>query len=246
MSTLILLRHGESTWNLKNLFCGWVDADLSDTGVAEAKQAGQLLTEARIAPTTLHTSLLRRAIRTANLALTEMDRLWIPVYRSWRLNERHYGGLQGLNKAETREKYGDDQLKAWRRSYDTPPPPIEPGSQYDMTEDPRYPSPDVVPSSECLKDVVGRMLPYWFDVIVPQLKRNEVVLIAAHGNSLRALVKYLDGISDNEIAELNIPTGVPLVYELDEKQQKVSSKYLGNAEEVAAKAAAVAAQASKR
>ncbi len=246
MSTLILLRHGESTWNQKNLFCGWVDADLTDQGVDEARQAGQLMKDAGIAPTVLHTSLLRRAIRTANVALDEMERGWIPVHRTWRLNERHYGGLQGLNKAETREKYGDEQLKAWRRSYDVPPPPIETGSRWDNADDPRYPSRDIVPTSECLKDVVARMMPYWFDVIIPELKRGEVVLIAAHGNSLRSLVKHLDGISDNEIAELNIPTGVPRVYELDESQKVVKAEYLGNPEEIAAKAAAVAAQASRK
>lgn len=246
MSTLILLRHGESTWNQENLFCGWVDADLSEQGIQEGHQAGRLLKEAGILPTVLHTSLLRRAIRTANVALEELERSWIPVHRTWRLNERHYGGLQGLNKAETREKYGDEQLKAWRRSYDVPPPPIEPGSKYDNTQDPRYPSADIVPSSECLKDVVARMMPYWFDVIVPELKRGEVVLVAAHGNSLRSLVKHLDGISDEDIAELNIPTGVPRVYELDEHQRVVKAEYLGDPDEIAAKAAAVAAQASRK
>lgn len=246
MSTLILLRHGESTWNKENLFCGWVDADLTEQGVEEARQAGQLMKDAGIAPTVLHTSLLRRAIRTANVALEQLERVWIPVHRTWRLNERHYGGLQGLNKAETREKYGDEQLKAWRRSYDVPPPAIEPGSKYDNASDPRYPTPAIVPSSECLKDVVGRMMPYWFDVIVPELRRGDVVMIAAHGNSLRSLVKHLDGISDEDIAELNIPTGVPRVYELDEHQRVVKAEYLGDPDEIAAKAAAVAAQASRK
>ena len=243
MSTLVLLRHGQSTWNELNLFTGWVDVELSPKGEAEAAQAGVLLREAGVMPTVLHTSLLRRAIKTANLALESAELSWLPVKRSWRLNERHYGALQGLDKAETREKHGDEQLKLWRRSYDVPPPPIEAGSKWDNASDPRYSFPGIVPRTECLKDVVTRMLPYWFDAIVPDLQRGETVLVVAHGNSLRALVKHLDGISDDDIAELNIPTGVPLVYTLDESLQRKDSQYLGDAEEIAARAAAVAAQA---
>ncbi len=243
MSTLVLLRHGQSIWNELNLFTGWVDVDLSPAGESEATEAGSLLRSSGVTPTVLHTSVLRRAIRTANLALETAELSWLPVRRSWRLNERHYGALQGLDKAETRAKHGDEQLKLWRRSYDVPPPPIEPGSKWDNASDPRYSIPGIVPRTECLKDVVGRMLPYWFDSIMPDLQRGETVLIVAHGNSLRALVKHLDGISDDEIAELNIPTGVPLVYELDESLQRKDAHYLGNADEIAARAAAVAAQA---
>jgi len=243
MSTLILLRHGESTWNKENLFTGWVDVDLTPLGEQEAANAGKLLGTAGLLPTVLHTSLLRRAIRTANLALDNCERSWIPVRRSWRLNERHYGGLQGLDKAATREQYGEEQLKAWRRSYDIPPPPIEPGSPWDNAGDPRYPVRDVVPTAECLADVVDRMMPYWFDEIVPDLLRNEVVLVVAHGNSLRALIKHLDGISNDEIAELNVPTGVPRFYRLDASLQVEAAEYLGDPEEIAARAAAVAAQA---
>lgn len=245
MSTLILLRHGESTWNKENLFTGWVDVDLTPQGESEAKQAGQLLKDAGLLPTVLHTSVLRRAIRTAHLALEECDRLWVPVRRTWRLNERHYGGLQGLDKAETRAKYGDEQLNAWRRSYDVPPPPIEPGSKWDDTNDPRYEVKDIVPSSECLADVVTRMMPYWFDSIVTDLNNGEVTFVVAHGNSLRALVKHLDEISEADIADLNIPTGVPRVYELDDELRVVKSDYLGDPDEIAAKAAAVAAQAGR-
>jgi 2,3-bisphosphoglycerate-dependent phosphoglycerate mutase len=244
MSTLVLLRHGQSTWNQENLFTGWVDVDLTPAGEAEARAAGELLRGAGIEPTVLHTSVLRRAIRTANLALETCERSWIPVQRSWRLNERHYGGLQGLDKAATRDKYGDEQLKLWRRSYDVPPPPIERGSKWDNSADPRYPTPDVVPASECLADVVVRMMPYWFDTIVPQLRRNETVMVTAHGNSLRALVKHLDDINDADIAELNIPTGVPRVYELDENQRVIKADYLGDPDEIARKAAEVAAQAT--
>jgi 2,3-bisphosphoglycerate-dependent phosphoglycerate mutase len=245
MSTLILLRHGQSTWNQENLFTGWVDVDLTPLGEQEAAAGGLLLQEAGALPTVLHTSLLRRAIRTANLALETCERSWIPVRRSWRLNERHYGGLQGLDKAETQAKYGEEQLKAWRRSYDVPPPPVEPGSQWDNSDDPRYVK-DIVPSTECLADVVDRMMPYWYDSIIPDLQRGEVVLVAAHGNSLRALIKHLEGIGTDEIAELNVPTGVPRVYELDEQFHVVGAEYLGDAEEVAARAAAVAAQAGGR
>jgi 2,3-bisphosphoglycerate-dependent phosphoglycerate mutase len=242
MTTLILLRHGESVWNEKNLFTGWVDVDLTPAGEAEATAGGRLINDAGIEPNILHTSVLRRAIRTANLALDSMDRLWIPVRRSWRLNERHYGNLQGLDKAETREKYGDEQLKAWRRSYDVPPPPIDADSQYGQKDDPRYPSRDVVPPSECLADVVARMMPYWYDAIIPDLAAYNTVMVTAHGNSLRALVKHLEGISDAGIAELNIPTGVPRVYQLNENYEVLKADYLGDPDEVAAKAAAVAAQ----
>jgi 2,3-bisphosphoglycerate-dependent phosphoglycerate mutase len=243
MSTLILLRHGESLWNAKNLFTGWVDVDLTSKGEEEAVAGGQLLAEAGLLPNVLHTSMLRRAIRTSYLALEACERSWVPVRRSWRLNERHYGNLQGLDKAETRAKYGDDQLKAWRRSYDVPPPPIDEGSEFSQVGDPRYPEPTLIPKSECLADVVSRMMPYWYDAIVPDLIHYDTVMVAAHGNSLRALVKHLERISDDEIAELNIPTAVPRVYDLDADFNVVKVEYLGNPEEVAAKAAAVAAQA---
>ena len=194
MTTLVLLRHGESTWNAANRFTGWYDADLTERGAEEARRGGQLLAEAGLEPDVVHTSVLVRAIRTADLALDELDRLWIPVRRHWRLNERHYGALQGLDKKETAEKHGADQVKVWRRSYDVPPPPVDADSEHHPRNDPRYHdlSPDVLPASECLKDVVGRMLPYWFDALVPDLRTGQVVLVAAHGNSLRALVKYLD------------------------------------------------------
>jgi len=214
--TLILLRHGESEWNDKNLFTGWVDVDLTQTGHEEARRAGELLRQEDLLPDVLHTSLLRRAITTANTALDVADRHWIPVHRHWRLNERHYGALQGLNKAETRDTYGEEQFMLWRRSFDTPPPPIEDDSEFSQAGDPRYADlGDDLPRTECLKDVIARMLPYWDDAIVPDLKAGRTVLVAAHGNSLRALVKHLDGISDEDIAGLNIPTGIPLLYELD-------------------------------
>ena len=212
--TLILLRHGRSDWNEKNLFTGWVDVDLIDAGRAEAVRGGELLAEAGILPDVVHTSLLRRAITTANIALDVCDRHWIPVRRDWRLNERHYGALQGLDKAATREKYGDEQFMLWRRSFDTPPPPIDPDDEFAQTGDPRYAGIEV-PRTECLKDVIARMLPYWDSDVVPDLRAGKTVLVAAHGNSLRALVKHLDGISDEDIAGLNIPTGIPLLYELD-------------------------------
>ena len=214
--TLVLLRHGESDWNAKNLFTGWVDVDLTEKGVAEAVRGGELLREEGILPDVVHTSLQRRAINTANLALDAADRHWIPVKRSWRLNERHYGALQGKNKKQTLEEYGEEQFMAWRRSYDTPPPPIDDDNEFSQTHDPRYA--DLVGArvrTECLKDVVVRMMPYWEKEIVPDLKDGKVVLVAAHGNSLRALVKHLDGISDDDIAGLNIPTGIPLLYQLD-------------------------------
>ncbi|MBN9796747.1 phosphoglyceromutase [Pseudonocardia sp. UM4_GMWB1] len=215
MPTLVLLRHGQSDWNAKNLFTGWVDVPLSSQGEAEARRGGELLAEAGVAPDVVHTSLLRRAISTANIALDAADRHWIPVKRDWRLNERHYGALQGKDKKQTLEQYGEEQFMLWRRSYDTPPPAIEKGSEYSQDADPRYAGVDA-PLTECLADVVDRFLPYWTEAVVPDLREGKVVLLAAHGNSLRALVKYLDGISDADIAGLNIPTGIPLVYDLDD------------------------------
>jgi 2,3-bisphosphoglycerate-dependent phosphoglycerate mutase len=246
MPTLILLRHGESQWNEKNLFTGWVDVDLTDKGRAEAVRGGQLLVEQGVLPDVLYTSLLRRAITTANLALDAADRHWIPVQRDWRLNERHYGALQGLDKAETLAKYGEDQFMSWRRSYDTPPPPIEKGSTYSQDGDRRYAGIDA-PLTECLADVVKRFVPYFEDTIAADLRAGKTVLIAAHGNSLRALVKYLDGMSDDEITGLNIPTGIPLKYELDEnlKPTVPGGEYL-DPEAAAAGAAAVAAQGAKK
>ncbi|MDZ7727859.1 MAG: phosphoglyceromutase [Dehalococcoidia bacterium] len=244
-STLILLRHGESTWNLENRFTGWTDVPLTDTGREEAQAAGQLLRAQGLLPTVAHTSLLVRAIATLNITLEELGREWLPVRRSWRLNERHYGALQGLNKKETAEQYGDDQVFQWRRSYDTPPPPLEEHDERHAKHDPRYRKlpPDLLPPTECLKDVVERMLPYWYDAIVPDIRAGELVIVAAHGNSLRALVKHLDGISDEDIPELNIPTGIPLVYELDDDMQRISSRYLGDPEAAEAAANAVARQA---
>ena len=215
MSTLVLLRHGESVWNAENLFTGWMDVPLSEKGEQEARRGGELLRAAGLLPDVVHTSLLRRAISTANLALDAADRHWIPVHRDWRLNERHYGALQGLNKAETKEKYGEEQFMAWRRSYDTPPPPIEAGSKFSQDTDPRYADINGGPLTECLKDVVERFVPYYESTIVPDLRAGKTVLIAAHGNSLRALVKYLDGMSDEDVVGLNIPTGIPLRYDLD-------------------------------
>src|SRR5689334_15246448 len=246
-ATLILLRHGESDWNEKNLFTGWVDVDLTEKGGAEAVRAGELIKALDRQPDVLYTSLLRRAINTANLALDAADRHWIPVHRDWRLNERHYGALQGLNKAETKERYGEEQFMAWRRSYDTPPPPIEPGSEFSQDTDPRYADiPGGPPATECLKDVVARFVPYFTETIVPDLQAGKTVLIAAHGNSLRALVKYLDGMSDDDVVGLNIPTGIPLVYELDEslKPTVAGGTYL-DPDAAAAGAAAVAAQGAK-
>lgn len=220
---LILLRHGQSDWNAKNLFTGWVDVPLSDLGKEEAVHGGELLKKEGVLPDLLFTSLLRRAIMTANLALDACDRHWIPVERNWRLNERHYGALQGKNKKEIRDEYGDDQFMQWRRSYDTPPPVIEAGSEFSQDSDPRYAG-EPIPATECLKDVLERMLPYWEESIVPAIKTGKTVMIAAHGNSLRAIVKHLDDISDDDIAELNIPTGVPLLYELDEETLKPVKK----------------------
>lgn len=251
MSRLVLLRHGESEWNKLNLFTGWYDCDLTETGRTEAAAAGEMMAEQGVAPDVVHTSLQVRAIRTANLALDEMGRLWLPVRRSWRLNERHYGDLTGRNKAETTAKYGEDMVKIWRRSYDTRPPAISAENEHNPNDDVRYASlpPELVPASECLADVVARMLPYWYDAIVPDLTGDATVLVVAHGNSLRALVKHLDGISDDEITELNIPTGVPLLYELGPdarpvEAMAVTDRYLMDAEAVKAKAEAVARQAA--
>jgi 2,3-bisphosphoglycerate-dependent phosphoglycerate mutase len=217
MATLVLLRHGESVWNAENLFTGWVDVPLSDKGQAEALRSGELLAQTGLLPEIVHTSLLRRAIATANIALDRADRAWIPVRRDWRLNERHYGALQGKDKKETLAQYGEEQFMLWRRSYDVPPPPVELGSEYSQDGDPRYASLGAtMPRTECLADVVVRLLPYWERSIVPDLRSGATVLLAAHGNSLRALVKHLDGISDGAISKLNIPTGVPLRYDLDD------------------------------
>lgn len=245
--TLVLLRHGNSEWNQKNLFTGWVDVRLSELGRSEAKRAGELLVEKNVLPDVLHTSVLTRAIQTADLALEEADRLWIDVRRSWRLNERHYGALQGLDKAETLEKYGPEQFQLWRRSFDVPPPPLDDDAEYSQVGDPRYANlaDDELPRTECLKDVIARMLPYWETDIIPDLADGKTVLVTAHGNSLRALVKHLEGISDDDIAELNIPTGIPLVYELgDDYMPTKPGEYL-DPEAAAAGAAAVAAQGKK-
>jgi len=216
-SSLILLRHGESRWNAENLFTGWVDVDLTDTGRTEAVRGGELLVENNLLPDVLHTSVLRRAIDTAQIALGVADRPWLPVRRSWRLNERHYGALQGKDKAATLAEYGEEQFMTWRRSYDTPPPAIAPDDEWANFNDPRYAAlpPDARPATECLADVVARLLPYWYDAIVPDLRDGKVVLVVAHGNSLRGLVKHLDGMSDEAVVALNIPTGIPLVYLLD-------------------------------
>jgi 2,3-bisphosphoglycerate-dependent phosphoglycerate mutase len=214
--TLVLLRHGESEWNAKNLFTGWVDVALSEKGIEEAKRGGTLLAEAGIAPDVVHTSLLRRAIMTANFALDKADRHWIPVKRSWRLNERHYGALQGKDKKQIRDEYGEEQFMLWRRSYDVPPPEIELGSEFSQDSDVRYAG-EPIPRAEALKQVLVRALPYWDAEIVPDLRAGKTVLVAAHGNSLRAIIKHLDGIDDDTIAGLNVPTGIPLVYELDEE-----------------------------
>jgi 2,3-bisphosphoglycerate-dependent phosphoglycerate mutase len=249
--TLVLLRHGESEWNLKNLFTGWYDADLTAKGEAEASAGGRLMAERGVLPDVLHTSLQTRAIRTAELALHALGRSWIPVRRHWRLNERHYGDLQGRNKAETAELHGADQVKVWRRSYDVPPPPLDPSDERSIRNDPRYAdlAPEIVPDSECLADVVDRMLPYWYDGIVPDLTPGRTVLVAAHGNSLRALVKHLQPLSEDEVVELNIPTGEPLVYQLGDDyrpvdDQPVEERYLRSADEIRAAAEAVARQAS--
>jgi 2,3-bisphosphoglycerate-dependent phosphoglycerate mutase len=244
MYTLVLLRHGESTWNLDNRFTGWTDVDLSPKGVEEAKAAGRSMKDAGLVFDVAHTSLLKRAIRTLWLSLEEMDRVWIPVRHSWRLNERHYGALQGLNKAETAKKFGDEQVKIWRRSYATPPPPLTPDDERHPGRDPRYASltRDLLPLTESLADTVARFLPYWHDRIVPDVKAGRRVLIAAHGNSLRALVKHLDGVSEEAVVALNIPTGIPLVYELDAELKPLGSRYLGDPAAVKKAAEAVANQ----
>jgi 2,3-bisphosphoglycerate-dependent phosphoglycerate mutase len=248
MKTLVLVRHGLSQWNKENRFTGWVDVPLSPEGEAEARRAGELLKAEGIGFDVAHTSLLKRAIKTLWLALEELDLMWIPEHKSWRLNERMYGALQGLNKAETAAKHGDDQVKIWRRSYDIPPPPLSPDDEGWPGRDPRYAglAPSEIPASESLKDTVRRFLPYWESEIAPALRDGKRVLIAAHGNSLRALVKHLDGISDADIVELNIPTGIPLVYQLDEQLRPVNKRYLGDPEEAKRKAEAVANQGKGR
>ena len=245
---VVLLRHGESTWNRENLYTGWTDVDLSDTGVAEAHEAGRLLRDGGHEFDVAFTSVLKRAIRTLWIALDELDLMWIPVSKSWRLNERHYGALQGLNKAQTAEQYGDEQVRLWRRSYDVPPPPLDPDDPRFPGRDPRYAdvAPEDLPRCEALKNTVARFLPYWHEQIAPVIQSGKRVLIVAHGNSLRALVKYLDQMSDEAIVGLNIPTEVPLVYDLDADLRPVAHFYLGDPEKVAAAAAAVAAQGTAR
>jgi len=246
IGTLVLLRHGQSTWNLENLFTGWHDAPLSELGVTEAREAGRLMQAAGIAPTVVHTSVLVRAIQTADIALAEMQRSWIPVRRTWRLNERHYGALQGLNKKQTSEKYGEEKVKVWRRSYDVRPPALETDDERHPSHDPRYAAlpPELLPSAECLKDVVERMLPYWYDAIVPDLLRESCVLVSAHGNSLRALVMHLERLTEQQVVDLDIPTGVPRVYELRPDFTPRSGEYLGDPQEIERRAAAVRSQAS--
>lgn len=243
--TLVLLRHGQSEWNLANLFTGWTDVGLTDQGIAEARTAGRLLVEEGLEPDVLYTSVLERAMATADLAFEEAGWGDVPTHRNWRLNERHYGALQGLDKKETADKYGAEQVLAWRRSYDTPPPPLEPDDPRHPIHDDRYAdiAPEDLPATECLADVVERLLPYWNEVITSDIRAGKTVMIAAHGNSLRALVKHLDGISEEEIVELNIPTGIPLVYELGEDLQPISSRYLGDPEAAQAAADAVGKQA---
>jgi len=247
MSTLILLRHGESQWNAKNLFTGWVDVDVNSKGAAEARRGGELLVENGLLPDVVHTSVLRRAINTAQIALGACDRHWIETKRSWRLNERHYGALQGKDKAATLAEFGEEQFMTWRRSYDTPPPPIEDGSEFSTFDDPRYAGvpTEIRPRTECLKDVLERALPYWYDQIVPDLRAGKVTLIAAHGNSLRAIVKHLDRMSDDAVVGLNIPTGIPLLYELDDDAKPTApGKYL-DPEAAAASIEAVKNQGKK-
>ncbi|HWL60419.1 MAG TPA: phosphoglyceromutase [Microbacteriaceae bacterium] len=245
MSTLVLLRHGQSEWNEQNRFTGWVDVRLTERGTVEARRAGELLRESGLRPDVLHTSVLSRAIQTANLALEAADRLWLPVHRSWRLNERHYGALQGKDKKATLEEFGEEQFMTWRRSYSTPPPALDDDSEFSQAGDARYadlPS-ELLPRTECLADVLVRMLPYWYDQIVPDLRADKTVLVTAHGNSLRALVKHLDGLGEDEVVGLNIPTGIPLVYELDDdlKPTQRGGQYL-DPEAAAAAIAAVANQ----
>jgi 2,3-bisphosphoglycerate-dependent phosphoglycerate mutase len=244
MNRLVLLRHGESIWNQENRFTGWYDVDLAEKGMNEAREAGRLLKEKGFVFDVAYTSVLKRAIRTLWLALDQMDLLWIPVIKSWRLNERHYGALQGLNKAETAAKFGDEQVLVWRRSYDIPPPALDKGDSRYPGQDPRYAdlSANELPLTECLKDTVDRFLPYWHATIAPQVKAGKRVIITAHGNSLRALVKYLDNVGDQEIVALNIPTGIPLVYELDDNLKPIRSYYLGDADAIAKAQQAVANQ----
>jgi 2,3-bisphosphoglycerate-dependent phosphoglycerate mutase len=244
MKKLVLLRHGESVWNKENRFTGWTDVDLSDHGREEARRAGELLQAEGYTFDVAYTSVLKRAIRTLWLALDEMDLMWIPVRHSWRLNERHYGALQGLNKAETAAKFGEAQVKIWRRSYDTPPPTLEPGDPRSPAGDPRYAAlaADELPRTECLKDTVARFLPLWKDEIAPAVRAGRQVLVAAHGNSIRALVKYLDGMSESDIVELNVPTAIPMVYEFDDDLKPLRRYYLGDAAEAEARARAVANQ----
>ena len=244
MYKVVLLRHGESTWNMENRFTGWTDVDLSERGLAEAHRSGQLMKQQGFVFDVAFTSVLKRAIRTLWIALDEMDLMWLPVFKSWRLNERHYGALQGLNKAETAAKYGDAQVKIWRRSYDTHPPSLTQDDERWPGHDPRYHDldPKDVPLTECLKDTVARFLPYWHETIAPTIQSGQRVIIAAHGNSLRALIKYLDNISEDEIVELNVPTGVPLVYELDEDLKPIQHYYLGDPEEIRKAQEAVAKQ----
>jgi 2,3-bisphosphoglycerate-dependent phosphoglycerate mutase len=248
MHQLVLLRHGESTWNLSNRFTGWTDVELTPTGVEQARAAGRLLREQGFEFDRAWTSVLQRAIWTLWYALDQMQRTWLPVTNDWRLNERHYGALQGLDKAETAARFGDAQVLAWRRSYDVPPPPLAPDDPRSERADPRYArlSPEQIPLTECLKDTVARVLPLWHEQLAPAILRGERLLVSAHGNSMRALVKYLDGIGDEEIVGLNIPNGIPLVYELDTRLKPIRSYYLGDAEAVALAAAAVGAQASSR
>ncbi len=248
MTQLVLLRHGESVWNKENRFTGWTDVDLSAKGLEEAREAGETLKTNGFTFDLAYTSVLKRAIRTLWLSLDAMDLMWIPVERSWRLNERHYGALQGLNKAETAAKFGDEQVKIWRRSYSVPPPPLEPSDERYPGHDPRYRSlsADELPLTECLKDTVARFLPYWEQSIAPQVRDGKKVLIAAHGNSLRALIKYLDNVSEDEILDVNVPTAMPLVYELDEGLQPLKKYYLGDPAKVQAAMDAVAAQGKKK
>jgi 2,3-bisphosphoglycerate-dependent phosphoglycerate mutase len=244
MYKLVLLRHGESTWNLENRFTGWTDVDLAESGVAEAHAAGRTLKQENFGFDVAFTSVLKRAIRTLWLTLDELDQMWIPVHRSWRLNERHYGALQGLNKAETAQKFGEDQVKVWRRSYDIPPPPLEPSDPRNPAKDPRYARllPDQLPLTECLEDTVARVLPCWYETIAPAIRSGQRVLITAHGNSLRALVKHLDKMPNDAIVELNIPTATPLVYELDGDLRPIKHYYLGDQEAIAKRMQAVASQ----
>ncbi|MFZ4794465.1 MAG: 2,3-diphosphoglycerate-dependent phosphoglycerate mutase [Blastocatellia bacterium] len=244
MYKLVLVRHGESDWNRENRFTGWTDVDLSEQGLKEARTAGEVLKAEGFTFDVAYTSVLKRAIRTLWIVLDQLDRMWIPVHHSWRLNERHYGALQGLNKAETAAKFGDDQVRIWRRSYDTPPPPLDPQDERFPGRDPRYTAltAEELPLTECLKDTVARMLPHWHDQIAPAVRSGRKVIVAAHGNSLRALVKYLDNIPDDEIIGLNIPTGIPLVYELDADLKPIRHYYLGDPEAIARATQAVADQ----